>query len=134
MEIKLGNILLRIGKVSQAPLARLRIASGSETGIAQLFNRYDDPRENLTYIRETVAAAMHARSEAIGKGRFRIYETTRSNGKEVQREFASDHDLMRLLDSPIRSSMDRSFSSLQVSGWTQQGMHSCLRCATRKAR
>lgn len=104
MQIRLGKLRLRLGKKSPPPsssTARLRIASGSETGIAQLFNRYDNPRENLTYIRETVAAAMHARSEAIGKGRFRIYEATASaNGKPSQRELAHDHELARLLDTP----------------------------------
>jgi HK97 family phage portal protein len=102
MEINVGTITIRIGKKSAAvtTASRLRIASGSETGISQLFNRYDNPRENLTYIRETVAAAMHARSEAIGKGKFRIYEMIVANGKATQRELASDHELARLLDTP----------------------------------
>lgn len=93
MQIKLGNINIAIGKKSSVAKApRLRIASGGETGISQLFNRYDNPRENLTYIRETVAAAMHARSEAIGKGRFRIYQG--------ERELTREHKLARLLEAP----------------------------------
>lgn len=99
MKISLGNFTFRIGRKSstQATTSRLRIASGSETGISQLFNRYDNPRENLTFIRETIAAAMHARSEAIGKGRFRIVEVS-TNDKE--QALTSGHELVRLLDTP----------------------------------
>lgn len=100
MTLKLGKLKLVLGSKKQAPQTspRLRIASGGETGF--LFNRYDNPRENLLYIRETVAAAMRARSEAIGKGRFHIYETIASQGKEAQRELARDHELVRLLEAP----------------------------------
>ena len=69
-----GVFVLRDGRAVFQP---------AETGIAQLFNRYDNARENLTLIRETVAAAMHARSEAIGKGRFRIYERTNQKEREL---------------------------------------------------
>jgi HK97 family phage portal protein len=69
--------------------------------------------ENLRHIRETVAACMHARSEAIGRGKFHavaqnvaqtsVCDPTRRNGSQTKvcaTSLPNDHPLERLLQRP----------------------------------
>ena len=81
-----------------------------------IFNHADNPRQNLQLIRETVASCMHARSEAVSRGRFHAF----IQGSDVPHRFTqnlignnligvgrsgtsplpSDHPLERLLQNP----------------------------------
>ena len=98
--MKLGNINITLDRTRKsANTSLLTIASGAPFNVPMLFNRWDDPQTNMLYIRETVSAAMHARSEAIGKGRFHAYEYIRSDGRS-KRELAFDHPLTALLRAP----------------------------------
>ena len=65
--------------------------------------------ENLRHIRETVAACMHARSEAIGRGKFHAFTSVEGKGQRVMGEnsksstlqpIGSDHPLEKLLQRP----------------------------------
>ncbi|MDP4220839.1 MAG: phage portal protein [Bacteroidota bacterium] len=99
MEFAFGKINISIGKKQrQAPI--MEVASGMQLA-PWVFNRFDNPRENIAFIRETVSAAMHARSEAIGKGRFHGYELlVDKTGNPLKRILPHQHPLERLLRSP----------------------------------
>jgi HK97 family phage portal protein len=60
--------------------------------------------ENLQYIRETVAACMHARSEAIGRGTFHARVgragSTDLRGTDLRDTLPFDHPLQKLLRRP----------------------------------
>jgi HK97 family phage portal protein len=60
----------------------------------------DTAEENLRYISETVAAAMRARCEAIGKGRFTALIESLSSEGIVNTPLGTDHPLVRLLREP----------------------------------
>jgi HK97 family phage portal protein len=72
------------------------------------YNAFDSPRTNLLFIRETVSACMHARSEAVGRGAFHLYRTRRTSSMRRSdtratppvREHLADHPLERLLTEP----------------------------------
>ncbi len=66
-------------------------------------NRYDNPRENIHFIRETVSSVMHAISEAIGKGKFHGYELKADSRQltEVKKRLAHDYPLEKLLRNAI---------------------------------
>jgi HK97 family phage portal protein len=99
MNLQLGKINISINK-KQKQQPAIEVASGMQLS-PWLFNRYDNPRENIHFIRETVSSAMHARSEAIGKGKFHGYEMLRDkNGTPLNRMLAHDHPLEKLLRSP----------------------------------
>ncbi len=55
--------------------------------------------ENLRHIRETVAACMHARSEAIGRGTFHAY-VGRNGSADLRDALSFDHPLEKLLRRP----------------------------------
>jgi HK97 family phage portal protein len=100
MNITLGKINISISKNQQQEKASaIEVASGQQLS-PWLFNRYDNPRQNIFFIRETVSACMHARSEAIGRGKFHGYELARSKGLPVKRQLAHDHPLEALLRNP----------------------------------
>ncbi|MDP4198315.1 MAG: phage portal protein [Bacteroidota bacterium] len=74
-------------------------------------NPWDHPRQNIQLIRETVSACMHARSEALSKGRFhayaidngtRIVDTRKSSYplSTIHSPLPSNHPLERLLQNP----------------------------------
>jgi hypothetical protein len=81
-------------------------------------NPWDHPRQNIQLIRETVSACMHARSEALSKGRFHAYavghshhvghasslahghRTSGSVTADCPTLLPSDHPLERLLQNP----------------------------------
>jgi HK97 family phage portal protein len=77
-----------------------------------IFNNYDQPRQNLSFIRETVSACMHVRSEAISRGTFHAHAVVDSGKRRVDSSgsiihsstihspLPSDHPLERLLQSP----------------------------------
>jgi len=75
-----------------------------------IFNTWDHPRQNLQMIRETVAACMHARSEAVSRGRFHAYAVGAAVGAHhagpnsqlstIHSPLSSDHPLERLLQNP----------------------------------
>ena len=99
MNLTLGKINISIYK-KQKQQPAIEVASGQQLS-PWLFNRYDNPRENIFFIRETVSSAMHARSEAIGKGKFHGYEILPGkNGNSLKRMLAHDHPLERLLRNP----------------------------------
>ena len=54
-----------------------------------VMQRYDNPRHNILYIRETVAACMHARAEAVGRGVFRAFASDWS--RSADGSFQSGH-------------------------------------------
>lgn len=99
MHLHLGKLNISIGKKQkQQPV--IEVASGQPL-TPWLMNRFDNPRLNIAFIRETVSSAMHARSEAIGKGRFHGYEMLRdTSGNSVKRILAHDHPLEQLLRAP----------------------------------
>ncbi len=105
MNISLGKINISVNKKQKQSAAAgtqpaIEVASGMQLS-PWLFNRYDNPRENILFIRETVSAVMHARSEAIGRGRFHGYEMLRDKGgNSSKRMLASDHPLEQLLRDP----------------------------------
>src|ERR1035437_9574652 len=81
-------------------------------------NPWDHPRQNIQFIRETVSACMHARSEALSKGRFHAYavghshpvghasslahghRTSGSAAADCPTLLPGDHPLERLLQNP----------------------------------
>src|SRR5579872_6279436 len=102
MNLTLGNISISISK--KQPVIKqpaIEVVYGQQLS-PWLFNRYDNPRENIRFIRETVSAAMHARSEAIGKGKFHGYELTVGSKQltEVKKRLSYDHPLEALLRNP----------------------------------
>jgi HK97 family phage portal protein len=103
MKLQLGKINISINKKPAATLKQPAIEIASSQQLSPwIFNRYDNPRENIHFIRETVSAAMHARSEAIGKGRFHGYELT-ANSRQLtvaKKMLAHDHPLEQLLRAP----------------------------------
>src|SRR2546423_160446 len=101
MNVQLGKINIAINKKTAVPKApAFEVASGPQQS-PWLFNRSDNSRENIAFIRETVSAAMHARSEAIGRGRFHGYELIRDKSGTPQRKLlAHDHPLESLLRTP----------------------------------
>lgn len=78
---------------------KLEVASGSPT-LPFLFNSWDDPRMNLMFIRETVSAAMHARSEAIGKATLLAYDNRRSDTTSEKIILPYSHPLQKILREP----------------------------------
>ncbi len=100
MNFKLGTLSIDISKKTPSDTTALTIASG---GIQNpfTFNRYDHPRANIMLIRETVSAAMHARSEAIGRGMLHAYElVTNRHGDSEYHSLSHDHPIERLLAAP----------------------------------
>lgn len=95
MHLTLGTLKISISRKSSPERAALTITSG---GVISpfIFNRYDNPRQNLLFIRETVSAAMHARSEAVGRATLHAYETR--GDKQVP--LASDHPIEKVLAAP----------------------------------
>jgi len=94
--MNIGPITISLKQKQPAPTkAALTIASGG-TPSSMLFNRHDDPRTNLSFIRETVSAAMHARSEAIGRGKLHGYELSRGHRKQLDHK----HPIEKVLASP----------------------------------
>jgi HK97 family phage portal protein len=92
------NIRKKTTPVKSAPLT---IASGDSLLAPWLWNRYDDARMNLSFIRESVSAAMHARSEAIGKGSFAAFEYVRTaRANPAKQPLGYDHPLSHLLREP----------------------------------
>lgn len=67
-------------------------------------NPWDHPRQNIQFIRETVSACMHARSEALSKGRFHAYLAVGAGGGgivgDARHALKADHPLERLLQNP----------------------------------
>src|ERR1035437_1501822 len=76
-------------------------------------NPWDHPRQNIQFIRETVSACMHARSEALSKGRFHAYAVGHASslahgnaqrggtsGDACPTLLPGDHPLERLLQNP----------------------------------
>ncbi len=101
MNLQLGKINISINK-NQAMQKQpaIEVASGQQLS-PWLSNQHDNPRQNILFIRETVSAAMHARSEAIGRGRFHGYELSRTkSGTPVKKILPHDHPLEKLLRSP----------------------------------
>lgn len=98
MKLNLGALHISISKQAPAPEKKaLAIAHGGAIS-PMTFNRYDDPQRNILYIRETVAAAMHARSEAIGRGRLHAFE--RKKGTHERTALAPEHPLEQMLQAP----------------------------------
>ncbi|HYM21434.1 MAG TPA: phage portal protein [Candidatus Kapabacteria bacterium] len=95
MNIALGKLNISISKNSPQDKIPLAIASGGIPG-SFLFNRFDHPRQNLLLIRETVSAAMHARSEAIGRGELHGYEIRGTEKKLL----SGDHEIEKILAAP----------------------------------
>ncbi|MEP7233949.1 MAG: phage portal protein [Ignavibacteriota bacterium] len=99
MTLSIGKIQLSIG-AKQHKDSAITVASGRPFS-SRIYNRQDDPRENIHFIRETVSAAMHARSEAIGKGSFHAYKyLPDKQGKRVKQMLRPENPLERLLRSP----------------------------------
>ena len=102
MNVTLGKINISISKnQAKQKTPAIEVASGQQLS-PWLYNRYDNPRQNIFFIRETVSAAMHARSEAIGRGKFHAFKLTANSrqltvGKEM---LAHDHPLEALLRNP----------------------------------
>lgn len=99
MNFSLGRYSLSISK--SKPAASV-LSAGIDTGFSRmLYNTADSPRTNINFIRETVASCMHARSEAIGRGRFHAYQLKRSPaGSMTKIMLPSSHALERVLQSP----------------------------------
>lgn len=122
MNLTIGNYSLSLGR-SAAPKPANN-ASANERSSAMLVsldqprstfigNPLDHPRDNIRLIRETVAACMHARSEAISRGRFHAFVA--DSGKRrvenvanpsnyplstIHLPLPADHPLERLLQNP----------------------------------
>lgn len=101
MQLTLGPYSLSINKSRPAAPATV-ISAGIDTGFTRmLYNTQDNPRMNINFIRETVSSCMHARSEAIGRGRFHAYQLKRSpSGALTKIMLPSSHGLERVLQSP----------------------------------
>lgn len=99
MHISLGPYSLSISKSKPASTI---LSSGIDTGFSRmLYNTADSPRTNINFIRETVSSCMHARSEAIGRGRFHAYQLKRTPaGALTKIMLPSSHALERVLQSP----------------------------------
>ncbi|HEY6172689.1 MAG TPA: phage portal protein [Candidatus Kapabacteria bacterium] len=82
-----------------AHTSKLEVVSGSPS-LPYLINPWDAPRMNLTFIRETVSAAMHARSEAIGKATLLAYDNRRSDTMNEKLVLSYSHPLQKLLREP----------------------------------
>ncbi len=100
MHFSLGPYSLSISKSKPATASIL--SSGIDTGFSRmLYNTADSPRTNINFIRETVSSCMHARSEAIGRGRFHAYQLMRSPaGTMTKIMLPSSHAIERVLQSP----------------------------------
>lgn len=94
--MKLPSIFKR---KEQAGTSKLEVVSGSPS-LPYLINPWDAPRINLTFIRETVSAAMHARSEAIGKATLLAYDNRRSDTMNEKLVLPYSHPLQKLLREP----------------------------------
>ena len=87
MQITIGNLLLSLERrntnSTSTPIPGDKavpavVSLGTYAGQSRAYyNSYDAPRMNLLFIRETVSACMHARSEAISRGEFHAYRTGR---------------------------------------------------------
>ena len=82
-----------------AHTSKLEVVNGSPS-LPYLINPWDAPRMNLTFIRETVSAAMHARSEAIGKATLLAYDNRRSDTMDEKLVLPYSHPLQKLLREP----------------------------------
>jgi HK97 family phage portal protein len=116
--MQIGPLTISLSRKSvpqkSAPLV---IASGDSLLSPWLWNRHDDARMNLPFIRESVSAAMHARSEAIGKGNFSAFEYVRTDVvNPAKRALPYDHPLARILREP-NPFMDLSDILELVSQW-----------------
>lgn len=122
MKLNIGNYNLSVSKksVSSAPV----ILNVDAPRSPFILNAWDNPRQNIQLIRETVAACMHARSEAMSRGRFHAYSTQTTSsrvegsgqrvvgrGQSVENHHSStlpfthyplphDHPLEKLLQNP----------------------------------
>jgi HK97 family phage portal protein len=102
MNLTLGKLNISFNKKQNPPRRTAIEVASAQTNSPWLANRYDNPRQNILFIRETVSAAMHARSEAIGRGAFHAYELTAHSrqltvGKKI---LPHDHPLESLLRNP----------------------------------
>ncbi len=112
MNLSLGNYTLSLARSAPAPPPNAPVLiSMDQPRQPYIFNTADNPRQNLSLIRETVASCMHARSEAVSRGRFHAY-TMRSDlqnrsaqnlvgvGRSGTSPLPHDHPLERLLQYP----------------------------------
>lgn len=98
MQISIGSYELSVTKASR-PRPTSVITGTVDTGFSRLlYNTSDSPRTNIALIRETVSACMHARSEAVGRGRFHSYKqrTSPATGSQLP----ASHPLEALLRAP----------------------------------
>jgi HK97 family phage portal protein len=106
MQLSIGTFELRVSRRS-APLAAdrrhstsLLLSPGHVAGPFIGSSSYDNPAQNLAYVRETVAACMHARSEAVSRGKFRLTRRASSGSLEAQAASEGAGAIQRLLDNP----------------------------------
>jgi HK97 family phage portal protein len=101
MNLTLGKYHLSVSRQPPAERQTLpAIITGLPSAQPLFFNRYDSPRTNLEYIRETVSACMHARSEAISRGKLHAYRDGRTSPTNVKQPLPATHPLERLLRHP----------------------------------
>jgi HK97 family phage portal protein len=109
MNLTLGKLNIYISKNSARQKAPAIGVASPQAQSPWLFNNYDNPRLNIIFIRETVSAAMHARSEAIGRGKFHGFEfrsagivpASRNAGvTPALQRLAPEHPLEKLLRNP----------------------------------
>ena len=110
MNLTLGNYQLSLSKASAIPKPPTDapvLISMEQPRAPFIFNHYDHPRQNLSFIRETVSACMHVRSEAIGRGTFHASKRGTGPGAGggtlhagTLHALSADHPLERLLQSP----------------------------------
>jgi len=116
MNLKFGKYSLTIGKADHAVASQLAASAGGllpwpPGGGGTIYSpQRENTFEMMSLIRETVAICMHARSEAIGRGRFRAYvdQAYRLGHSRASLEacptsrfeLAADHPLQQLLANP----------------------------------
>ncbi|MEI8134840.1 MAG: phage portal protein [bacterium] len=101
MNLTLGKINISVSKKQSLLTSPVIGVTTGQPMSSWFINSYDNPRENIHFIRETVSAAMHARSEAIGKGRFHSYQfITAKKGMPQKQSLGYDHPLEKILRNP----------------------------------
>jgi HK97 family phage portal protein len=102
MNIQLGPYSLSLTRTKSELRSPIVISTGIDSSFNRIMhNMHDSPTLNMNFIRETVSACMHARSEAIGRGRFQAYHLRRGTaGVQTKVILPPTHPLEAILTSP----------------------------------
>jgi HK97 family phage portal protein len=105
MQLNIGNYNLsfeRRGKDGRATRDSAPVVLNMQAPQSPfILNASGHPQQNIQLIRETVAACMHARSEAISRGRFHAYTIVESGERRAENYKNTNHSPLSTLHSPL---------------------------------